>query len=158
MNFIRKKDDTAYRLASMQARIFSRSGEKGIPSYSFILTFMYSSEAKSLDDLSFLFGGSSEEEIYRGILARKTSQRGGVVYPSHILHWVGFFYRYASYLTGATSDQLFKSISPKYLVGVYPAYHGLDIVKAIERAFDDNGFTVLSPQERFNRLFRKNAV
>lgn len=155
MNFIRKKDDVVYRLASMQARIFEKASSSGFPSYYFIRAFLHSPEASSLDDLSFLLGGSSETEVYLRVSESLKKRSGGTVYPPHIMHWMGFFYRYAAYLSGIPSAKLAKSIPPKHLLGVYDAYHGLDIAKAVEMVFDGLSIVNPTPQERFDALFRK---
>ena len=155
MNFIRKKDDIVYRLASMQARIFEKASYSGLPSYYFVLAFLHSPEAASLDNLSFLLGGSSELEIYLRVSESLKKRSGGTVYPPHVMHWIGFFYRYAAYLSNIPSAKLAKAIPPKHLCGVYEAYHGLDIAKAVEMVFDELSIDNPTPQERFDALFRK---
>lgn len=157
MKFLRKKDDDCYRLASMQARIFEKSSNEGIASYFFIQKFMNSMDAKSLDDLSFLLSGSSEIELYFNCI-KAVKRTKGQVYPSSVMHWIGFFYRYASYLTGISSMELFKKISPKYLNQVYPLYHGLDIVKAIEMVFESQHIEQETPNERFINLYRLGKI
>ena len=114
---------------------------------------MYSKDAKMLDDLSFLLSGSSEAEIYLNILSCMKKKSGGTIYPKSIMHWIGFFYRYASYLTGIKSKELFEKIPPKYLLKVYPLYHGVDIQKAIQMVFDDLNFRKLTPQEVFMKEY-----
>lgn len=157
MNFIRKKDDVAYRLASMQARLFEKASLSGLPSYHFVHAFLRSADASSMDDLSFLLGGSSETEVYLNVSGSMKKQKGGTVYPSHVMHWMGFFYRYASYLSGISSPMLLKKVPPKHLYDVYEAYHGLDIEKAVERVFDELSVKNLTPSERFEALFRNKV-
>ena len=157
MKFLRGKTEDAYQLASMQARIFEKSAEKEIPSYFFIQDFMFSNDAKGLDDLSFLTSGSSELEIYLNII-NNLKRKTGTIYPSEIMHWIGFFYRYASYLSGLSSITIFKKISPQYLNKIYPLYHGLDIVKAVEMVFDDLGINNSSPLEKFIDLYKTKKI
>lgn len=157
MKFLRKKDEIGYMLASMQARIFERSAKEGIPSYFFIQTLANSFDAYQLDDLSFLLSGSSEIEVYMNTKMH-TKRKNGLVYPEPVMHWMGFFYRYASYLTNISSKQLFKKISPKYLSGVYPLYHSVDIVKAVEMVFEDVDFDKMTPAQRFLNLYKNNKI
>ena len=157
MKFLRKKDEIGYMLASMQARIFERSAKEGIPSYFFIQTLANSFDAYQLDDLSFLLSGSSEIEVYMNTKMH-TKRKNGLVYPEPVMHWMGFFYRYASYLTNISSKQLFKKISPKYLSGVYPLYHSVDIVKAVEMVFEDVDFDKMTPTQRFLNLYKNNKI
>lgn len=157
MKFLRKKNDEIYRLGSMQARIFAKSAQDHIPSYFFIQSFMNSEDSKSLDDLSFLLSGSSELEIYQNV-SSKVKRRNGIVYPEEIMHWIGFFYRYASYLTNIDSSKLFKNISPQYLNKIYPAYHGVDIEKAIEMVFKDINYKEETPLEKMMKLYKSGKL
>lgn len=157
MKFLRKKDDVGYMLASMQARIFERSAKEGLPSYFFIQSFVNSFDAYQLDSLGFLLSNSSEIEVYINT-KKHTKRKKGLVYPEVIMHWIGFFYRYASYLTNISSKELFKKITPKYLSSVYPLYHSVDIVKAIEMVFEDVDFEKTTPSERFLNLYKSNKI
>lgn len=158
MNFIRKKDEIVYRLASMQARIFEKASVSGLPSYHFIHAFLRSSDAASIDDLSFLIGGSSEAEVYLNVTASLKKRSGGTIYPPNVMHWMGFFYRYGVYLSGISSAKLIKMVSPKHLFGVYEAYHGLDIEKAVKRVFDELNIDNPTPAERFAFLFQNKLL
>ena len=157
MNFLRKKNDESYRLASMQARIFEKSALENIPSYFFIQSFMNSKDAKSLDDLSFLLSGSSEIEIYNNVM-NKVRRKEGAIYPSEIMHWIGFFYRYASYLSGIDSKTLIKNIRPSTLEKIYPLYHGMEISKAVETIIDIKKIDNRSPLERYLSLVKANKI
>ena len=157
MKYLRKKDDIALRLASMQANIFARSSKEGIPSYFFIQQFMLSSDAKLIDDLLFLESGSSELEIYLNI-RNSTKRKKGKVYPEDISHWIGFFYRYASYLTGLSSKLLFKKVKPNSLFNLYPLYHSLDIEKAVMMVLETSHLDSQTPLDRFLNLYRTNKI
>lgn len=154
MKFFREKNDEIYRAASMQARIFERSSIEGLNSYDFIMAFMFSEEAFQLDAISFDNAGLSEREIYASIknkianISKKTT-----VYSPEIMHWIGFFYRYASYLMVIPSKSLFKKIGPKYLSGIYPTYHSLEISKAVNLVLEEKEELFISPQERFVSIF-----
>ena len=153
MKFLRQKDDICYRMASMQASIFEKSSERNISSYYFIQEFMNSDDAKSLDDLSFLYGGSSELEIYINIINNAKRKEGGTIYPPEIMHWIGFFYRYAAYLTGVSSKKLFKLISPSVLNKAYPLYHSLEISKAVVTVFEDINYQPIDRKALFKKIY-----
>lgn len=157
MKFLRKKDEIGYMLASTQARIFERSVEEGVPSYFFIQQFVNSFDAYQLDTLGYLLSGSSETEIFLHI-STKTKKKKGTIYQKHVMHWMGFFYRYASYLTNLSSKELFKKISPKYLNAVYSLYHSVDILKAVKMVFEDVEFEKQTPTERFLSLYKSNKI
>ena len=157
MKYLRKKDDVCYQLGSMQARAFEKSSNERIPSYFFIQQFMFSKEAKMMDDLSFLQSGLSELEIYINI-KKQTKRKKGNVYSPEIMHWIGFFYRYASYLTGINSKILFKKITPNQLCDLYPLYHGLDIQKAIDMVFSNIDLGNEKPMDRFINLYKDKMI
>lgn len=157
MKFLRKKDEDGSRLASMQARIFERSANDDIASYFFIQQFMNSEETILLDNLNYFLSGLSEWEIY--IHTKSAVKRSdGQIYSSDAMHWIGFFYRYASYLTGMTSKELFKRIHPKFLYQAYPLYHSLDIVKAVQRVFETLNIEQETPSERFFKLYKAGDI
>lgn len=157
MNYSREKDNIAYTLGSMQARLFEKSSIDNIPSYFFIQQFMQSEDAKMIDDLSFLQTGSSELEIYMHV-KQAIKRKKGVVYSAEIMHWMGFFYRYAAYLTSIDSKTLFKRIPPKKLYEMYPLYHGLDIQKAIEMVMSAVKIDQESPMDRFLNLYHSKKI
>ena len=153
MVFLRKKDDVCYQLASTQANVFERSTIQNIASYFFIQEYMNSNDAKSLDDLSFLYGNSSELEIYINTFNKTKRKYGGTVYPPEVMHWIGFFYRYAAYLTGMSSKKLFKTIPPTDLNKVYPLYHSLEISKAVSTVFDDINYQPTDRKAIFKKIY-----
>ena len=158
MKFFREKNDEIYSIASMQARVFERSSKEGLNSHDFIMAFMHSKEAMQLDIILFDNAGLSERELYSSIKTKISNiKKRTAVYPENIMHWIGFFYRYASYLTGVPSFMLYKKITPKYLYSVYPAYHSLEISKAVSVVFDDKSELFISPQERGRMELHSNT-
>lgn len=153
MRFFKEKDEAIYQYASMQARIFERSANEELNSHDFIRAFMHSKECFQLDTESFDNAGLSEREIYTSIKNRISNiKKKTSVYPPQIMHWIGFFYRYASYLSMVPSPRLYKAVSPSYLVSVYPTYHSLEISKAVSKVFDDKEELLLTPEENFNHI------
>lgn len=153
MKFLRKNDKNCYTLCSIQARVFQRSSEKNCPSYYFVQAFMMSNDAKEMDNLGYLYGGSSEIQVFISTMKKVPVDKKAAIYDPSEMHWFGFFYRAACYLTGIKSKEIFKKVSLKYLHTVYPAYHGLDIVKAVERVFEDLEIKESTPEDIFKSLF-----
>ena len=153
MKFFREKNDEIYHCASMQARIFEKSSVDGLNTYDFIRAFIHSDECFQLDIVSFDNAGLSEREIYSSIKNKISNiKKKTAVYSPQVMHWIGFFYRYANYLTMIPSPRLYKAIPPKYLVSVYPTYHSLEISKAVSKVCDDKSEFLLTPEENFKHI------
>ena len=147
MNYSRNPDDYMHKLAHIQAYIFEKSSIDGVPSYYFIKNYMYSELVTNYDQLILL----PEEEIYLPI--KMITKKYGKSYDSNIMHWVGYIYRVISYLYDIRSSELFKKISPKYLISIYPLYHSQDAVKAATW-LHDNFFVAEDRIERIMRILR----
>lgn len=89
---------------------------------------------------------------------KQTKGEKGNVYSPELMHWIGFFYRYASYLTGINSKRLFKKINPKEVCDLYPLYHGLDIQKAINMVFSNIDLSNEKPMDRFLNLYKHKMI
>ncbi|HAL18193.1 MAG TPA: hypothetical protein DCO86_00995 [Spirochaetaceae bacterium] len=152
MSFSREFDKTGHSLSAIQARIFSRSAEEGVPTYGFIKVFMHSEHARKLDDLSFLYGVGSEEDIYERTKSKVKPKKRGVVYEEAVAHWIGYFYRAYCYLTMSSSKDAFHRIPPAFLMGVYEPYHTVDIAKAVQMVIQDRGIVFLTPKERIREI------
>ena len=135
MKFLRSVDNLSYSLASSQARIFEKSVSFGIPSKIFIKSFMTSNEALWLDNLNLGAAGLSEIEIFDEI-GKKVNTKKGELFPFSVMHYIGYFYRMASYLTGFSSKELYKKIKPELLFRNYQTLHSLSIEEAIEEMFE----------------------
>lgn len=135
MKFLRNVDDLAHSLAASQARIFEKSVSFGVPSKLFIRSYLLSSQAKSIDDLNLEIAGLSEIEIYDAI-SKKIKTKRGELYPFPVIHFIGYFYRMAAYLSGLSSAQLYKQIKPELLLKNYRTLHSLPIEEAINEAFE----------------------
>ena len=157
MSFLRKKDETCATLASLQARVFQRSADEGISSRSFVRAFMTDPLTQTLDSLDYLLSGLSSDDLFFAAAKRVPSDTRGNVLPGYILHWVGYIYRTACYLTGLTSKSIYRSVPLDYLTSVYPLYHGLDPVKAVQMILGDNNVDPMTPMERFEKLYRHKA-
>lgn len=133
MNFLRKFDNIASSLAHSQAMIFERSVEEGLPSRMFIRSFMLSDEARRLDELYLEMAGLSEIEIFNSIKLKIKSKRGELLsYP--LIHFIGYFYRSAVYLTNYSSKQIYERIPVEFLIRNYLVLHTYAIEEAVREA------------------------
>lgn len=154
MNFSKKLDRLGSQLAHSQAMIFERSVEEGYPSKMFVKCFMFSSEAKSLDELSLEKAGLSEIEIYDSIKHKIKSKRGQLL-PYLVMHFIGYFYRVASYISGFSSKQLYKQIPVEFLLQNYLVLHSLDIEEAVKEVFDIKKIEKIDLYEQFKNIYGK---
>ena len=67
------------------------------------------------------------------------SEYGSVKYSSNELYWIGYIYRYYAYTYDKTSKQVYKSVKPKELRGLFLPYHTMDPAQAIDRILEAKG-------------------
>ena len=135
MKFLRSVDSLSHSLAISQARIFTKSIDSGIPSKVFIRSYMLSNEASQIDKLNLDVAGLTEIEIFDEI-QKKISTKEGTIYPFSIMHYAGYFYRMAAYLSGYSSKLLYQYIKPDLLYRNYESLHSLPIEEAIKEVFE----------------------
>ena len=153
MNSLRKMDKLCHDLSLMQAKIFEKSIEKGIPSYFFIKSFLLSDQARDLDLLNLETPGLTEAEIINDIKQNIKTRRGLLLsYP--IMHFLGYFYRSASYLYQVSSRFLFENIPVKSLIRSYDYLHSLPIEEAIKDVFEIHKIQIKTKEELFIDFYR----
>jgi hypothetical protein len=138
----------------MQANLFERSVEKGIPSYFFIKSFLLSDDARHIDELNLEVSGLSEIEIFSLISANIKSKRGNLL-PYPIMRFLGYFYRSAAYLYDVTSKFLYENVPVKVVVSSYDYLHSLPIEEAIKDVFEILHINLLSKEELFIKLYKQ---
>lgn len=153
MNYLRSVDDLSHSLASVQARIFEKSVSNGIPSKLFIRSYMISKEADYFDDLNLDVAGLSEIEIYNSI-SKKIKTKKGELYPYPVMHFIGYFYRMAAYLTDCSSVQLYRNIKPELLFKNFQTLHSLSIEDAVKEVFDITHFELEDKYSLFKKIYR----
>ena len=107
-----------------------------------------------MDDLSFLFGNLSEQEIFASAKAHLKKRSGGTHFTRFEMHWIGYLYRSMAYLTGVSSKYLYRQVPPKYLREVYPLYHSLDVTQAIDKIFEDRMISLPKDEDRLANIIR----
>jgi len=122
------------KICSYQANLFERSLTLGCSSAVFIRRFMNSKLAKRMDNIAFAFDSTDivdaliEVENQYGV-----SEYGKEKYSVEELHWIGYIYRYWSYISEKSSKQIYRLIKPEQLRKIYFPYHSFDPLQAIER-------------------------
>ena len=153
MKFLRSVDSLSYSLASSQARIFEKSVSFGIPSKIFIRSYMLSQEAKLIDSLNITGDGLSEDDIFDSI-SKKIKSSKGELYSFSLMHYIGYFYREAAYLTGLSSRQLYQSIKPDILKRNYNVVHSLSIEEAIKEIFEITNVEIEDKYSLFKKIYK----
>ena len=153
MKFLRSIDNISYSLASSQARIFEYSVSLGIPSKLFIRSYMLSEEIRLIDDLKINVSGLSENELFTTI-SEKIKTRKGQLYSLQVMHFIGYFYRMAAYLTGYSSIQLYKSIKPELLNRNYRILHSLSIEESIKEVFEIANVEIEDKYSLFKKIYK----
>lgn len=134
-------DETGLKLCKLQANIFEKSVIKTeCSSAVFVRRFMLSDVARRMDEGVFLFEACSEDDVFAEIENQYgKSNYGKEKISSEELYWIGYIYRYWSYIYQMTSKQVFKTIKTKELRDLYYPYHSLDPASAIERILEAKG-------------------
>lgn len=127
-------DELQLKLCDIQGRLFELSGEKQLPSASFIKVFMISETAKELDSRYNRMQWMGEEYLLEEIIssAGDTFSGTGEIYQKDILYWIGFLYRYWHYYTGESSAKILRQAPAATMKRNYMMFHTMDPVLAIE--------------------------
>lgn len=157
---MRKIDSIGLKKCRYQAAIFEKSIEKtACSSKIFIRRFMNSELAKRMDNAGFMFESLDIVDAINEVEKQYgPSSYGADKYATEEMYWIGYIYRYWSYVTEKTSKQLYKIIKPERLQKLYFPYHSLDPMQAIERIMEESeskGKSGLSDIEKGVIILRK---
>ena len=147
-------DNLCHSLSLMQANIFEKSVEKGVPSYFFIKSFLLSPLAREIDELNLGYAGLTEIEIFSSVEKSVKSRRGKLL-PYPVMRFLGYFYRSASYLYDLSSKYLYENVPIKVLVSNFDTLHSLPIEEAIKDIFEILNIAPLTKEELFIKLYRQ---
>lgn len=138
---MRKMDSLGLKMCSYQANLFERSkDDTECSSKIFIRRFMNSDLAKRMDNVGFVFDSVDIPDAIIEIESQYgVSTYGTEKFNIEELHWIGYIYRYWSYVSGKTSKEIYKVIKPEQLRKLYFPYHSLDPLQAIERIAEESG-------------------
>lgn len=141
---MKKMDSLGLKMCSFQAELFERSlNETDCSSKIFIRRFMNSNLAKRMDNDGFVFDATTVADAINELENQYgKSEYGKEKFGQEELHWIGYIYRYWSYITERPSNQLYKTVKPEYLRKLYFPYHSLDPYQAIERMSEELGMNL----------------
>lgn len=138
---MKKIDNDGLLLCEMQAKAFELSREaQNTSSEIFIRRFMNSEVAKWLDNMTILQSNMQAADFFALIDEEYgRSEYGSVKYSQNELYWIGYIYRYYAYTYDKTSRQVYKTVKPKELRGLFLPYHTMDPAQAIDRILEAKG-------------------
>lgn len=134
----REMDQTGLMLCDIQGKIFEQSvTSEECSSNVFIRRFMNSKFVSRMDNLTFLNESMTVEEIFEEIDMEygKTSY-GKIKFSINEMYWIGYIYRYLSYVYQIDSKNAYKIIKGTELRLLFFAYHSLDPMNAIDRILE----------------------
>ena len=122
------------KLCDIQGRLFELSAKKGIPSDTFIKTFMTSGTARALDSSYNRMQWMGEEYLLEEVCddIGTASSGHGEVFAKDMLYWIGYIYRYWHYYSGESSARILRRAPVKTMKRNYMIFHTMDPVLAIE--------------------------
>ena len=124
---MKKIDDIGNILCEYQADLFELSASYlNCSSLMFVKQFMLSDIASIMDKASFAFQSLDTPACLDELAMEKKLTQGKEKYPSYLLRWIGYMYRYIAYTREISSKFLFSIIKTKQLYSSYEAYHSLD--------------------------------
>lgn len=138
---MKKIDKDGLLLCDLQAKTFEMSCESlSVSSAIFIRRFMHSDIAKEMDNLAVLQTNLQAKDILDRVNEEYgVSEYGSVKYTPNELYWIGYIYRYYAYTYDRTSTQVYRTVKPKELRGLFLPYHTLDPAQAIDRILEAKG-------------------
>jgi len=154
---MKEMDNYGLKLCQFQAELFQKSvDETKCSSKIFIRRFMLSEVAKRMDKVGFLHNITDTVDAFIEIEEQFGASNYGIVkFEEEELYWIGYIYRYWSYITGMSSKQLYRLIKPEELKKVYFPYHSLDPALAIERIKEAKQMTDEDDIKRGVAILRK---
>ena len=124
-------DEYIFDLCKIQANIFEACVDTNLNANDYVLKYMKSSYAQSMDNGLYYSEHFDSVYIINDLKTRvKKIKRN--IYQKDFLHWAGYQYRYYANKYRTASILLIKQLPLKYLNSVYPLYHSLDIDKSSE--------------------------
>ena len=138
---MRKIDNDGLILCEIQAKAFELSATaQDTSSEVFIRRFLNSDAAKKMDNLAVLQSNTQAADLLNLIDEEYgKSEYGSVKYSVNELYWIGYIYRYYAYTYDKTSKQVYKTVKPKELRGLFLPYHTMDPAQAIDRILEAKG-------------------
>ena len=134
----REMDQVGLLLCDVQGKIFEQSvTSEECSSSIFIRRYMNSKFVSRMDNLTFINESMTVEEIFEelDIEYGKTSY-GKIKFSVNEMYWIGYIYRYLSYVYQIDSKNAYKIIKGTELRHLFFAYHSLATMNAIDRILE----------------------
>ena len=143
-------DNIGIKLCEYQADFFAQStSHLNCSSLIFVKQFMESAIARRMDQGAFVLEALDIPECFMELSREKRLSQGKEKYPSYVMSWIGYMYRYITYTREVSSEFLFSKVKTRQLYEVYEAYHSLDPEAAAVRILEMAG---LSPEDPMGRM------
>ncbi len=121
------------QLCDIQGRLFELAKRNGYDCPSFIETFMNSKTAAALDDVYDRLQWTGEEYILEELTEEVHGlKKAGKTYPSEVMYWAGYTYRYWHYYTNECSLDIYQTADAKTMNECWLGFHTLDVEMAID--------------------------
>ena len=134
----REMDQVGLLLCDVQGKIFEQSvTSEECSSSIFIRRYMNSKFVSRMDNLTFINESMTVEEIFEelDIEYGKTSY-GKIKFSVNEMYWIGYIYRYLSYVYQIDSKNAYKIIKGTELRHLFFAYYSLATMNAIDRILE----------------------
>ena len=123
-------------VSNTQGIICEECQDLGVDAVDYVSKFMLSSVAEDFDKMKSGIYSAGPAPLKRYILQRiepVSSYSEDKHVNEDALHWVGYIYRYWSYLLGMASKDIVKLVPVEKALRCYPAYHSMGNSEAISR-------------------------
>lgn len=124
------------KLCDIQGRMFERSTP--FASEGFIRDFMNSEVAEHLDSPYNKLQWMGEEYLIDELKDEKALSTEGEKYPSDVLYWIGYLYRYWACSRREKSKSIYRQAPAKTMKRNYLAFHTIDPEIAIDDLIEIN--------------------
>lgn len=153
----REMDQEGLFLCDIQGKIFQQSvSDEGCSSSIFIRRFMNSSFVGRMDSLAFLNENMTIEDVFEEInIEYGKTDYGKIKFSIEEMYWIGYIYRYLSYIYQVDSKNAYKIIKGSELRKLYFSYHTLDAMNAIERILESK-FIMLNKDK--NQMIKEGVI
>ena len=149
---MKQMDSEGLWLCRMQGTMFRESLKTEESSSAvFIRRFMNSDVARRMDEGNFPYGS---DPVVNEVVSLYDHPYGSAHYSTEELYWIGYIYRYWSYIYGTSSKAVYRICGAREMRSLYFPYHSLDPEAAVGRILEAKGVRAETPEEEIARGVR----